>query len=142
MNQKIKTSLGTTVLIIIAFTAGLFIWHYEINQRGNETQVSQPLRKDTVAPDNKFANIKSSHGEIVRLPGEAQPDIIGGQCDYNSIAGTCKILSITQNNDVKLVFTSTGSLPETPLAKNLNGKHAESLGIFNEQAISLKRVMK
>jgi hypothetical protein len=150
MDQKIKTSLGTIVLIIIAFTAGLFIWHYEKNHPIDETQISQPLRKNKpsspiacteeakACPDGSYVSRTGPNCEFAPCSTESKPDIIGGQCNYDSIAGTCKILSTTQDTDIEIVFTSTDPLPKTPLAKNLNGKHVESLGIFNEQNISLK----
>ena len=39
-NKKIPTLIGTTVLIIIAITAGMFVWKYEENQGEIQTDVN------------------------------------------------------------------------------------------------------
>lgn len=48
MNQQIKTSLGVIIILIVAATAGMFIWQIEKNQLevvGNNNSVSAPIQK-------------------------------------------------------------------------------------------------
>ena len=39
---------------------------------------------------------------------------------------------------MKFAFAATGTLPDNPLAKNLNGEHFDSMNIFNDQNLSVK----
>lgn len=148
MDQKIKTSLGTIILIIIAITAGLFIWHYEKNQQEDEAQVSQPLRKNKptspiacteeakACPDGSYVSRTGPNCEFAPC---SNAQIVGGQCEYDKVPGTCTILSLDKTTDTaRFNFASTGTLPDSPLAKNLNGEHSDTLGILNNQNLSLK----
>jgi hypothetical protein len=76
MDQKIKTSLGTAILIIIAFTAGLFIWHYEINQSIDETQIENPLLK------NKPASPIACTEEAKQCPNGSYVSRTGPNCEF------------------------------------------------------------
>ena len=46
MNTKIKTWLGTTIIIIIAITAGMFVWEvYEMNNISVSNSGTKSKRK-------------------------------------------------------------------------------------------------
>ncbi|MFZ2188593.1 MAG: hypothetical protein WAV73_03485 [Candidatus Moraniibacteriota bacterium] len=147
MDQKIKTSLGAIVLIIITLTAGLFIWHYEKNQQEDETQVSQPLRKNKstnpiacteeakACPDGSYVSRTGPNCEFAPC---SNAQIVGRPCSYDKVPGTCKIISVTQDDNVKFTFTAIDPLPTSDLAKNLNGDHTDAQYIFNDQNLPLK----
>ncbi|GEM_PF-4937846 len=48
MNKKVGTTLGATVLVIIAITASTFVWMYEKNQPAIEQAVQAPLQAKPV----------------------------------------------------------------------------------------------
>ncbi len=54
MNQKIATGVGTVIIIIIAITAGIFVWLYEKDRPIGDGQVIQNL------PVNKKSNSAST----------------------------------------------------------------------------------
>jgi hypothetical protein len=116
MNQKITTGLGTIIIVVIAITVGTFIW---LSQKNN----SLDQATTTFAP---------------QVAETTQPQIVGGPCEYDKVPGTCKIISVTQDDNVKFTFTSTGPLPESDLAKNLNGQHSDTQYIFNAQNLPIK----
>jgi hypothetical protein len=118
MDQKIKTGLGTIIILVIAIIVGTFVW---LSQKNN------PIEQPTITPIQKIATAPIN-----------QPQIVGGPCDYDKVPGTCKIISITQDDNVKFTFTSTSPLPTNDLAKNLNGQHSDAQYIFNAQNIPLK----
>jgi hypothetical protein len=48
MNQQIKTSLGAAVLIIIAITAGAFVWMSQKNQPDEAQNPNLPIEKQGI----------------------------------------------------------------------------------------------
>jgi|GEM_PF-2931602 len=145
MNQKIKTGLGTIIILIIALTTGAFIWQYEKNQLPDERQISQPPRNNKTQPVFCAQDAKRcSNGSYVSRTGPncefapcSNAQIIGGPCEYAKIPGTCIILAIAQDNTAKFTFTATSKLPTSGLAKNLNGEHLDTLNILDSQNLSL-----
>lgn len=147
MNQKITTSLGTIIIIIIALTAGLFIWQSEKNQMPDETETlnRNPTIDNVICaqdakqcPDGSYVSRAGLNCEFAPCPGESNTHIIGGQCEYEKIPGTCEIISVTKDNTVSFSFVSKNSLPaNNELVKSLSGTHTESLSRLNGQAFAV-----
>lgn len=147
MNQKITTSLGTIIILIVAITAGAFVWLSQKNNSIDGPQIN-PLQSspktDLVACSMEA--LQCSDGSYVSRTGPncafapcPSTQIVGGQCEYDKVPGTCAILSLDKTTDTaKFNFASTGTLPDSPLAKNLNGEHSDTLSILNNQNLSLK----
>jgi hypothetical protein len=147
MDQKIKTGLGTVILVIIALTAILFIWHYDKSHPIPEPQLNQLRsslkKKNPVActmealqcPDGSYVSRTGPNCEFTPCPST---QIVGGPCSYDKVPGTCSILSVGQDETVKFIFAATDTLPDNPLATNLNGEHFDTLNILNDQNLSIK----
>lgn len=147
MDQQIKTSLGTSILVIIALTAILFVWQYEKSQPITEPQLDQsrniPQKKNPVAcsmealqcPGGSYVYRTGPNCEFTPCPNT---QIEGGPCTYEKVLGICKVLSLDQDNTANFTFSATGALPNNPLADSLNGNHSDTLSILNGQNISIK----
>ncbi|MDQ1284290.1 MAG: hypothetical protein QG620_638 [Patescibacteria group bacterium] len=120
-NKKIPTVLGAIVLVLIAITAGAFVYKYEKMQEQDTADYSSRRNKlpgggVVCAQDAKIC----PNGLAVSRTGpncefaECQEDQLktGGQCDYDKVPGTCKINSISSDRIVKFMFN-----PRNPLQK-------------------------
>jgi hypothetical protein len=91
MNTKIKTWVGTVVIIIIAITVGAFVWVYEKNQ-------PPVLQSMPVNIEKNIADKISDLGPNTEIPK------MGGNCAYDKFPGKCKIVSVSGDN-IKFTFT-------------------------------------
>jgi hypothetical protein len=60
MNQKISTSIGTAIIIIIAITVGVFVWKYEDGLINSESQIYKTRITKQI---NDASNLSKSPGE-------------------------------------------------------------------------------
>ena len=84
MNTKIKTWLGAVIIIIVAITAGIFVWKiYSLNPISDSTpQVKMNLKNKSISGNSQIANpasvyCKENGGDLEIRTGEN-----GGQIGY------------------------------------------------------------
>jgi hypothetical protein len=58
MNQNVKTSLGVAIIIIIAFTVGVFSWK-AMNVKESAAPVANVQSKNIAAKSDEIANWKT-----------------------------------------------------------------------------------
>jgi hypothetical protein len=115
MNQKISTSVGTAIIIIIAITVGMFVWKYEeiqskleiqsqtSVQSNEQQQLGQQIGKNEVVisePIGKWRQCRNTKvGYEVKYPGE-------WETRTKNIGGIVKVDSC---NTGQLIFTKSTS---------------------------------
>lgn len=108
MNQQIKTWVGAVIIIIIAIAAGVFVWLASKNVPSVQT-------------------IDNNEAKEIKIKDE-RPPVVGGECEYDKIPGTCEIISIAQDKTVKFTFSSNGPMTNNSLlAESLKGEHIDLL---------------
>jgi len=141
MDQKIKTGLGVGIILLIAFVLGaLFLFQGKKEQSNPPSNISrpEPVACSQDIKDCPDGSQVSRRGPNCEFAPCSNAQIVGGPCSYEKVLGTCKIISVTQDDNVKFTFTSTSPLPTNDLAKNLNGQHSDAQYIFNAQNLPLK----
>ena len=72
MGQQVKTSLGTAIIIIIAITAGMFIWQWQKNNQEAEniqtqSQIKKDINKQNKAVANEAAEFKTYENKTYKF---------------------------------------------------------------------------